>query len=42
MTGSALNLALKFVMLHDELEIVKHGNLRDAFVEVRTQIRPFD
>ena len=33
MTGSALNLALKLVVLRDELESVKHGVLRDAHVE---------
>ena len=39
MTGSALNLALKLVVLHVELENVKHGVLRDALVEVsETQI----
>ena len=34
MTGSALNLALKLVVLHVELESVKHGVLCDALVEV--------
>ena len=34
MTGSALNLALKLVLLHVERENVKHGVLRDALVEV--------
>ena len=34
MTGSALNLALQLVVLHVELENVKHGVLRDALVEV--------
>ena len=39
MTGSASDLALKFVMLHVELENVKHGVLRGALVEVsETQI----
>ena len=39
MTGSALNLALKLVVLHVELKNVKHGVVRDALVEVlRTQI----
>ena len=39
MTWSALNLALKLVVLHVELENVKHGVLRDALVEVsETQI----
>ena len=32
-TGRALNLALKLVMRHDELEILKNGVLRDAIVE---------
>ena len=30
MTGSALNLALKSVVRHDELENVKHGILHDG------------
>ena len=34
MTGSASNMTLKLVVLHDELESVKHGVLRDALVEV--------
>ena len=35
----ALNLALKLVVLHVELENVKHGVLHDALVEVsETQI----
>ena len=34
MTGSALNLALKSVVRHDELNNVKHGALRDTLVEV--------
>ena len=34
MTGSALNLALKLMMSHDELEKVKHGVLLDALLEV--------
>ena len=34
MTGSALNLALKLVVLNVELESVKRGVLRDALVEV--------
>ena len=39
MTGSALNLALKLVVLHGEFESVKDGFLRDALVEVSgTQI----
>ena len=39
MTGSALILALKSVVRHDELENVKRGILRDAIVEVSgTQI----
>ena len=39
MTGSALNLALKLVVLHVELENVKRAVLRDALVEVlETQI----
>ena len=39
MTGSALNVALKLVVLHVELKSVKHGVLRDALVEVSgTQI----
>ena len=39
MTGSALNFALKLVVLHVELENVKHGVLHDALVEVsETQI----
>ena len=39
MTGSALNLALKLVVLHVELKNVKHGVVRDALVDVlRTQI----
>ena len=33
LTGS-LNLALKLVMRHDELENVKHGVLGDALVDV--------
>ena len=33
MTGSALNLALKLVIRHDELENVSHGVLRDALAE---------
>ena len=39
MTRSALNLALKLMVLHVELQNVKHGVLRDALVEVsETQI----
>ena len=34
MTGSASNLTLKLVVLHDELESVKHGVLHDTLVEV--------
>ena len=34
MTGSALNLALKLVVLRDELGSEKNGVLRDALVEV--------
>ena len=34
MTGSALILALKLVVRHDELENVNHGVLRDALVVV--------
>ena len=34
MTGSALNLAFKLVVLHVELENVKHGVLLDVLVEV--------
>ena len=34
MTGSALTLALKLMMRHDELKNVKHGVLRGALVEV--------
>ena len=39
MTGSALNLTLKLVVLHVELENMKHEVLRDALVEaLGTQI----
>ena len=39
MTGSALNFALKLVVLHVQLESEKHGVLHDALVEVSgTQI----
>ena len=34
MTGNALNLALKLVVLHVELENVKHGVFCDALLEV--------
>ena len=34
MTGSALNLAFKLVICHDELENVNPGVLRDALAEV--------
>ena len=40
MTESALHMASKLVLLHVELENVKHGVLRDALVEVsETRIR---
>ena len=39
MNGSALNLALKSLVRHDELRNIHHGVLRDALVEVSgTQI----
>ena len=39
MTGSALNLALKLVVLHVELQNMEHGVLRDALAKVsETQI----
>ena len=34
MTGTALNLVLKLVVLHVELEIVKQRIILDALVEV--------
>ena len=41
MTGSALNFTLNLVVLHVELENVKHGVLRDALVEVLRNSNPF-